>query len=310
MKTIALIFGILILENIYAQTIIDSETGNQVVRIIKSTSKTISSTTAIIGYVESVVKTIKYNSLYNAFEDELSKAIIKYTNQYRVSHGLHSLIEIKEFNDAGKIHCQYLVWQSNKNNMYMLEHEETEKSNPYYRGYNPTDRVSNIFKTKVFCGENILYRFENLSYLNTENLKQLADSIGYNMVYKQWHNSPGHRKNMLDNEYKYIGSSSIIKRVCSNDKFHNNKGVIIKKNDEYEYEYEFLYGVQVFGFEFDTLKTSGIIENSGKDKLQDKRTALKKEKLENKKHTHFQKTFNKRKKKLLKSVKLFLNKLF
>lgn len=178
------------------------------------------------------------------FEKLLTKAIIKYTNQYRKLRRVPALVEVEDYSKAGKLHCEYLAYETDKSNMYTLGHGETNTSNPFYTGSSPSDRVSKQLNEKAYCGENVLYVFDIGIKLTSENLCHFADTVAYKMVFVQWYNSMGHRKNMLDKKYKYLGAAGTIYSEYYNDAFDDCRGDKITYDEKKPYM--LIYGVQVF----------------------------------------------------------------
>ncbi len=146
--------------------------------------------------------------------------ILYYTNLYRKEHGIDSLKYDACLLKAAGYHSEYLFNESNDSRKIKLVHEE-EAESKWFTGKGPTDRAKKAGCEKL-CGENALYftmpdllpdEFTNKKKLNNE-----AKEIAHRMVYEQWDRSKGHKENMLNADYKYVGvSASIGKRAPVNN---------------------------------------------------------------------------------------------
>jgi hypothetical protein len=162
-----------------------------------------------------------------AFEKLLNKHLVLETNAYRKSYGLSVLQRVGIQEQAVESHCRYLVYESQKTNSMILGHGQTSQSNPFYTGNSFSDRVEFISKgVEFYGGENMLYAFIELKDFNTSMLEESARKLAHKLVFDQWHNSPGHRANMLNQSYKTIGAAGLIRMKYSRDRFRNCQGVM------------------------------------------------------------------------------------
>ena len=106
-------------------------------------------------------------------KDGLNEDILKYTNQFRKSKGLTSLIMRDDLNAIARKHSEDMA---------------KGRSDFGHRGYDQREQqVQKLIKPFYGMAENVAY--------GVASGKQVVDL---------WKNSSGHRRNMLGN-YKYIG---------------------------------------------------------------------------------------------------------
>jgi len=181
------------------------------------------------------------------FEALLPDYLFKYTNQYRQEHGLPPLRRIKAYEQAAFSHCNYLLTESDKKNLYTIGHGQDDQTNKFYTGYRASDRATYYSGKEETCGENCLYSWLEIKDFDVSNLEATVDKVAYNMVYDSWHNSPGHRENMLRPTYKSLGCAGTIRTKITKDRFMDCAGKV-KEFDEI-YSWYMLYATQVFGVE-------------------------------------------------------------
>jgi uncharacterized protein YkwD len=180
------------------------------------------------------------------FEMHLNRHLFLATNAYRLKHGLPALQSISIQDSAAENQCKYLIDETQKVNVMLLSHEQINMSNPYYTGKSFTDRVEFLAKDKQFYGgENLLYSYFDLKDFNEEKLDQCAKKLANRLVFVEWHNSPGHRKNMLNRKYKTVGVYGLIRMKFYRDRFKNCKNEL-QSYTEGEPWYT-VYAAQVFG---------------------------------------------------------------
>lgn len=181
-----------------------------------------------------------------AFEEFLNKHLVLSTNAYRKKYGISVLQRVDTQEQAVESHCKYLVYESQKTNSMVLGHSQTSQSNPFYTGKSFSDRVEFISKgVEFYGGENMLYSYIFLKDFDASWLEVSARKLAHKLVFDQWHNSPGHRANMLNQKYKTIGAAGLIRMKYSRDRFRNCQGVM-EDYSEGEPWYTVFAG-QVFG---------------------------------------------------------------
>ncbi len=67
------------------------------------------------------------------------------------------------------------------------------------------------------------------------------------MVYEQWHNSKGHRDNMLTKGYRCMGVSVAIGKHYSDDSFINDNGEMAMIKDGNQVSW-IAFGIQVLAY--------------------------------------------------------------
>jgi uncharacterized protein YkwD len=180
------------------------------------------------------------------FEEFLSKYLVLTTNDYRNKYGVSALKRVEIQKQAVESHCKYLFYESQKTNSIVLSHSQASQSNPFYTGKSFSDRVEFISKgVEFYGGENLLYSYIELKDFDVYRLEESARKLAYRLVFDEWHNSPGHRANMLNRDYKTIGAAGLIRMKYSRDRFKNCQG-IMEDYSEGEPWYTVFAG-QVFG---------------------------------------------------------------
>ncbi len=121
------------------------------------------------------------------FADITETALTKFVNQGRQAKGFEPLAENKELDQAALLKAQDMI----KNNYF--SHESPKGITPWYwfkmSGYN--------FK---YAGENLA-----IGFLDSKD------------VYNAWYNSPSHRENMLNPNYKEIGTAVLTGNFNGNN---------------------------------------------------------------------------------------------
>ena len=147
-----------------------------------------------------------------ALEKLVTPWLLFYTNQYRKGQGLDSLKYDDCLLKAAGFQSEYLFNQSRETHQYKLGHQQ-EPDSRWFKGKTPSDRALSA-GCKKYCGENALYfTLPGLSdgqYGNAGKLNEVAKKIAYDMVYKHWDQSKGHRDNMLTKGYTTLGVSVAI----------------------------------------------------------------------------------------------------
>jgi len=199
-----------------------------------------------ISYTGLAFEFLDPNSKMIEFEEFLNKHLVLSTNAYRKKYGISVLQHVGTQEQAVESHCKYLVYESQKANSMVLGHSQTSQSNPFYTGKSFSDRVEFISKgVEFYGGENMLYSYINLKDFDASRLEESARKLAHKLVFDQWHNSPGHRANMLNQNYKTIGAAGLIRMKYSRDRFRNCQGVM-EDYSEGEPWYTVFAG-QVFG---------------------------------------------------------------
>ena len=181
------------------------------------------------------------------FEVLLPKYLFKYTNQYRQEHGLTSLIWVKAYEQAAFNQCNYLLTESDQQNLYVIGHGQNNPSNKYFTGSSASKRAAHYSGKQEYCGENCLYTWLKKEEFDEQNIESVVDKLAYQMVFEQWHNSPGHRDNMLKPGYKTLGCAGTIRAKITKDRFLDCDGNVQEYNQSYSWF--MLYATQVFGLE-------------------------------------------------------------
>jgi len=163
------------------------------------------------------------------FKDNDSRTIEKlvipwllyYTNTYRKENGLDTLKYDACLLKAANYQTDYLFNESKKSHQFKLVHVQNPNSE-WFKGESPSDRAL-AAGCKKYCGENALYTtlssISPAEFKNRENLNLKAKKIARNMVYDQWHNSKGHRENMLTDSYTCMGVSVAICKQSMDDAY-------------------------------------------------------------------------------------------
>ncbi len=150
--------------------------------------------------------------------------LLYYTNTYRKENGLDTLKYDACLLKAATYQTDYLFNESKKNHEFKLEHTQNPHSE-WFKGESPSDRALAAGCTR-YCGENALYTTVPTISLdkikNRQILNLKAKKIARNMVYEQWHNSKGHRENMLTAGYTCMGVSVVIGKHYQDDAYINN----------------------------------------------------------------------------------------
>jgi len=165
------------------------------------------------------------------FKDNDSRTIEKlvipwllyYTNTYRKENGLDTLKYDACLLKAANYQTDYLFNESKKSHQFKLVHVQNPNSE-WFKGESPSDRAL-AAGCKKYCGENALYTtlssISPAEFKNRQNLNLKAKKIARNMVYDQWHNSKGHRENMLTDSYTCMGVSVAICKQSMDDAYSN-----------------------------------------------------------------------------------------
>ncbi len=175
--------------------------------------------------------------------------LLLYTNQYRKEQGLDTLRYDQCLLKAAAYHTDYLFNESKKDHHFKLGHYQ-DSTSLWFKGKAPSDRAMTA-GCKKYCGENALYTFllpvPANNFTNRQKLNLAAQKISRDMVYDQWHNSRGHRDNMLFTGYTCLGVSVAIGKHYSNDTYINDKGEmkILKENNSSSWV---AFGIQVMAY--------------------------------------------------------------
>jgi uncharacterized protein YkwD len=149
--------------------------------------------------------------------------LLYYTNKYRKEHGLDTLLYDDCLLKAAAYQSEYLFNESKKNHQFKLVHIQNPASE-WFKGGTPSDRAFTA-GCKKYCGENALYTtiatVPSTQFKNRQQLNLAAQKIAKDMVYDLWHNSKGHRENMLTNGYTCLGVSVAIGKHYADDDFGN-----------------------------------------------------------------------------------------
>jgi hypothetical protein len=175
--------------------------------------------------------------------------LLLYTNQYRKENGLDTLKYDQCLLKAAGYQTDYLFNESKKDHQFKLSHYE-DSASQWFKGVGPSDRAL-AAGCKKYCGENALYNnilpIPATDFKNRQKLNLIAQKIARNMVFEQWHNSKGHRDNMLFKGYSILGVSVAIGKHYSNDSYINDKGekMIINNSNTISW---IAFGIQVMAY--------------------------------------------------------------
>lgn len=175
--------------------------------------------------------------------------LLYYTNTYRKENGLDTLKYDACLIKAATYQTDYLFNESKKSGQFKLGHTQNPDSE-WFKGKSPSDRAL-AAGCKKYCGENALYTTLSTinpdEFKNKQNLNLKAKQIARNMVYDQWHNSKGHRENMLTAGYTCFGVSVAIGKHFMDDAYINNNGekAILKENQKISW---IAFGIQVLAY--------------------------------------------------------------
>lgn len=181
------------------------------------------------------------------FEVLLPKYLFKYTNQYRQEHGLAPLTWVKAYEQAAFNQCNYLLTESDRQNLYVLGHGQDNPSNKYFLGSRASERAAHYSGKQEYCGENCLYTWLKKDEFDEQNIESVVAKLAHQMVFEEWHSSPGHRDNMLKPGYKTLGCAGTIRAKITKDRFLDCNGNVQEYNQSYSWL--MLYATQVFGSE-------------------------------------------------------------
>ncbi len=175
--------------------------------------------------------------------------LLRYTNQYRKENGLDTLKYDQCLLKAAGFQTDYLFNESKKDHHFVLSHYQ-DSSSQWFKGTGPSDRALTA-GCKKYCGENALYNnilpIPAADFKNRQKLNLIAQKIARNMVFVQWHNSKGHRDNMLFKGYSVLGVSVAIGKHYSNDSYINDKGEKTLINDSNSVSW-IAFGIQVMAY--------------------------------------------------------------
>lgn len=175
--------------------------------------------------------------------------LLYYTNTYRKENGLDTLRYDNCLLKAASYQTDYLFNESKKSHQFKLVHLQNPNS-VWFKGESPSDRALTA-GCKKYCGENALYT--TISSINADeiknkrNLNLKAQKIARNMVYDQWHNSKGHRDNMLTADYTCMGVSVAIGKQYIDDDSVNSFAERFKLKDNKNIAW-IAFGVQVMAY--------------------------------------------------------------
>ena len=184
-----------------------------------------------------------------AFEKLVIPWLMYYTNSYRKENGLDTLKYDACLLKAANYQTDYLFNESKKSHEFKLVHTQNPDSE-WFKGKGPSDRAL-AAGCKKYCGENALYTtLLSMSadvFKNRKTLNLKAQKIARNMVYDQWHNSKGHRDNMLTAGYTCVGVSVAIGKQYMDDAYINNSGdqTILKEANNLSW---IAFGIQVLAY--------------------------------------------------------------
>ncbi len=175
--------------------------------------------------------------------------LLYYTNTYRKENGLDTLKYDACLLKAASYQTDYLFNESKKSHQFKIGHTQNPDSE-WFKGKSPSDRAL-AAGCKKYCGENALYTtLSTISpneFKNKQNLNLKAQKIARNMVYDQWHNSKGHRDNMLTAGYTCMGVSVAIGKHYTDDAYinYNGESVILKDTNYISW---IAFGIQVMAY--------------------------------------------------------------
>ena len=128
---------------------------------------------------------------YPLNQDSMRIYMLEFVNEFRKENGVKPLQYDSALNVGALNHAVYIA------DKYELTHLQTDTASPYFTGHCPS------LRTGRNAGENAARN----SYEKDESMKHLAYDL-----FKQWRNSPGHRRNMLFG-YKYFGFGVALTNV-------------------------------------------------------------------------------------------------
>ena len=184
-----------------------------------------------------------------AIEKLVTPWLLYYTNTYRKENGLDTLKYDQCLLKAATYQTDYLFNESKKGQQFKLVHTQSPESE-WFKGKSPSDRAL-AAGCKKYCGENALYTtLPTISpdeFKSKQNLNLKAKKIARNMVYDQWHNSKGHRENMLTAGYTCMGVSVAIGKHFQDDACINNSSerTILKNTNSAGW---IAFGIQVMAY--------------------------------------------------------------
>jgi uncharacterized protein YkwD len=183
------------------------------------------------------------------FQSYLAKAMFTETNNYRKKYGLPALTWLDPMEKAAQLQCNYMNYESDWLDSLVLCHEQTNVENPFFIGTEISDRVNHFTPNKKwFFGENVLCSGiirDEYDGSTSEGLKKLAGQMAHKFVFENWHNSPGHRDNMLDKTFRTLGTFGTIRDKRAKERFPDCNGNMVNYNEPASYY--LLFGCQVFG---------------------------------------------------------------
>ena len=139
---------------------------------------------------------------YPLNQDSLRIYMLEFINEFRKENGVKPLRYDSALNQGALNHAVYIA------DKYELTHLQTDTASPYFTGYVPS------LRTGRNAGENAARN----CYEKDESMKHLAYDL-----FKQWRNSPGHRRNMLFG-YRYFGFGIALTNVSDDDPVFNFYG--------------------------------------------------------------------------------------
>ena len=172
-------------------------------------------------YKNTTVVLTNHQEKLDSINNYLYELVINYRSENNKSH-----LKLNKSEESSCLnHCNYMIAESGiKNIPYELSHKETNKSNPYYTGYEFRDRD----KTNKFSGgENIAsYCFKETSKLTNYEIALTFFNL--------WKKSKVHNMNMLWDSHNTISSAVSI----------GSSKLIIQ--DKYEIKNYLIYATQTF----------------------------------------------------------------
>jgi uncharacterized protein YkwD len=118
----------------------------------------------------------------NGIKPEIEKIIFNIVNEERTKRGIPKLKNSIEMTYIAELHCRNMIDQK------FFSHTD-------HKGRSPFDRMKEYFPDINWktAGENVAYNFGKTPQEAAENLMNA------------WMNSTGHRKNILNKNFQYIG---------------------------------------------------------------------------------------------------------
>lgn len=147
----------------------------------------------------------------SAFGQNLTqdKELFKYVNQYRVKNGVKSLVWSDKLYKTSVNQTNFMLQKNSVFHTYKCPYAE-----------NCATLSSSLFFDDKF--KHFIKQYFNVDYKDVKDEKTLRTNTMLYIVY-MWHNSIGHRTNMLDPEM-IIGSISIVMNdIKSTDLTYNNQ---------------------------------------------------------------------------------------